>query len=127
MALLSDPGPPNGPSRIRVKPRCFLRTALAIHQMLGYAPVFPLTQPPGTLRPGVRREGVQPQLHGSVSRSVLSWLPGPPCGGSRARLPPTWPARPPRLRPRPAPGSRTQSPLQPCAPAQLGPASKTRR
>ncbi|KAH0514865.1 Interleukin-17 receptor D [Microtus ochrogaster] len=82
---------------------------------------------PGTLRPGVRREGVQPQLQGSVSRSVLSRQPGLPCGGSRARLPPTWPARPPRLRPRPTPGSRPQSPLQPCAPAQLGPASKTRR
>lgn len=55
-------------------------------------------------------EGTEPwlQVSKSLGQSSAS-SQAHPAGGPRARLPPTWPARPPRLRPRPAPGSRPRS------------------
>lgn len=56
------------------------------------------------------RTGTEPclQVSKSLGQSSAS-SQARPAGGPRARLPPTWPARPPRLRPRPAPGSRPRS------------------
>lgn len=61
-------------------------------------------------------EGTEPwlQVSKSLGQSSASSQAHPE-GGPRARLPPTWPARPPRLRPRPAPGSRPRS--HRCGPA----------
>lgn len=56
------------------------------------------------------REGTKPSLQVSESVGQSSACSQPrPAGGPQARLPPTWPARPPRPRPRPAPGSRPRS------------------
>nr|XP_044611340.1 translation initiation factor IF-2-like [Equus asinus] len=65
------------------------------------------SQPSQGPRRGVGRSSAErrPEVTASGSRATLLRRPR----GSAARLPPTWPARPPRPRPRPARGSRSPS------------------